>query len=198
MSSEQRPITKWGRKLQVRILRPSEYARLWEGAETTRNKVRLDTLLYTGMRYVEVKRLHENPSWFDGHSLHLPPSAMFKAMRRMLDRWVNLNERGRGILPLFLKDKNLPGYSSFGQSIEQWARNAGLDPIGLGPKSLRKTWESWLVFMYPSRSNEIALSQGHDALTQLRYYLNMPFLESDKTAMRPYVEGIFEDLKTTP
>ena len=67
----------------------------------------------------------------------------------------------------------------------------GLDPGGLGPKTFRKTWESWLVSSYPERLAEITMSQGHTILTSMGHYLNMPFTPEDKQGIRPYVEGFF-------
>ena len=58
-----------------------------------------------------------------------------------------------------------------------------LDPIGLCPKTLRKTWESWLVF-YPRHIHLIFLSQGHNNLTSLQHYINLPFTEQDRKEMR--------------
>lgn len=75
--------------------------------------------------------------------------------------------------------------------MKRWAENAGLNPEHLCAKTLRKTWESWLVFCYPERLPQILLNQGHTAITSIAHYLNMPFLPEDREAMRPYVEGMF-------
>jgi hypothetical protein len=36
---------------------------------------------------------------------------------------------------------------------------------------------------------DVALSQGHNTVTSLRHYLNMPFDDVDKMKMKPYVAG---------
>jgi len=36
---------------------------------------------------------------------------------------------------------------------------------------------------------EIALSQGHTELTQLRHYANLPFLDKDREEMKEFVVG---------
>ena len=59
----------------VRILRPSEYEKLREGAETLDNQTRLDTLLLTGASYIEGTRLYSHPDWVDGRFVHLPVCA---------------------------------------------------------------------------------------------------------------------------
>src|SRR5947209_12558702 len=52
-------------------------------------------------------------------------------------------------------------------------------------KTMRKTWESWLMATYPERMAEICLSQGQTSFTALKHYLNMPFLpEEDRKSTR--------------
>ena len=53
----------------------------------------------------------------------------------------------------------------------------------------RKTYESWLISSYPERKEEVFLSQGHNSLTALRHYVNLPFTESDRMEMKEYVDG---------
>ena len=56
-------------------------------------------------------------------------------------------------------------------------------------KMFRKTYESWLISSYPERKEEVFLSQGHNSLTALRHYVNLPFTESDRMEMKEYVDG---------
>jgi len=65
----------------------------------------------------------------------------------------------------------------------------GLNPEGLGPKTTRKTWESWLVLCYPEKTPHIFLSQGHNEMTALKHYVNLPFIGSDKEQAMKFVEG---------
>lgn len=179
------PILKGG----VRILRPCEYELLRRGAEKLANQVRLDALLLTGLRYVEAQRLREHPEWFDGKFIHLPEYAQLKAKRRQRERWVRLNPQGQQILPFFFKGPPLPSWKAWSEALRRWAARANLDPAGLGPKTTRKTWESWLVAAYPERITEIFLSQGHTELTSLKHYLNLPFTEVDRLEMRKWTLG---------
>ena len=57
-------------------------------------------------------------------------------------------------------------------------------------KSFRKTWESWCITIYKENVYHIFLSQGHDELTALKHYLNLPFTQQDKQQMSKYVGGI--------
>ena len=179
------PILKAG----VRILRPCEYEALRRGAKKLENQVRLDALLLTGLRYVEAQRLQKHPKWFDGKFIHLPEYAQRKWKRKQQERWVRLNPQAQSVLPFFFKAKPLPSWKAWALCLRRWAVRGGLDPVGLGPKTTRKTWESWLVATYPDRLVEICLSQGHTELTSLKYYLNLPFTEVDKLEMKKWVAG---------
>lgn len=186
------PILKYGTKWSVRILRPQEYSLLRErGFESDSVRFQLDALLYTGMRYVEAQRFLEHPEWLTPPFVSLPPSATLKGKRRQLQRWIKLNQPGLDAVRVFLKGKRLPGWETWTLHLREAASKAGMDPGGLSPKTTRKTWESWLVFMYPERMSQILLNQGHTGITSVGHYLNMPFLPADKEAMRPYVEGVF-------
>ena len=188
-----RPIVKEGRKFKVRILRPSEYQMLRHGAVKESYQVQLDALLRTGMRYVEMQRLHSNPGWLDSSGfVYLPQAAILKAKRRQLNRWVKLNPDGIASVSLFLRGPQLPVWETWTIWMKEWAQRISLDPIGLGPKTTRKTWESWLTFYYgQNRLLEIVQSQGHTTGTSLHHYLSMPFLPKDKEEMKPFVEGMF-------
>ena len=180
-----KPILKSG----VRILRPSEYDKLREGTRTLENRTRSDALLLTGLRYVEAQRLQGNPDWVDGRFIHLPTFAQRKAKRKQKERWVRLSSKGTSLLPYFFKSKPLPTWKGWTQNLARWAENSGLDSIGLGPKTLRKSWESWLVASYPERVLEVFLSQGHTQMTALNHYLGLPFTSADKEAMKEWVSG---------
>jgi len=148
-------------KGRVRILRPAEYEQLRKGAETLENQTRADGLLLTGLRYVEAQRLQNNPDWVDGRFVHLPEHSQKKVRRRQKERWVKLSSKGVSILPYFLKTTPLPNWKAWTQDLRRWAARSAMEPEGLGPKTTRKTWESWLVASYPERALEIFLSQGH-------------------------------------
>lgn len=181
-----RPIIRQG----TRILRPKEYNALLQGCPKIDLKTMLQALLYTGVRYIEMSRFQRNPQWFDGEFLHLPQEASKKKMRTQLERWVRLNNQGKMALQYFISlERSLPTYQTWQENLITWARRSGLDPIGLCSKTTRKTWESWLMFYYPTQIAMITLSQGHTQIISLQHYVNMPFTQSDRLEIKDFVEG---------
>jgi len=59
--------------------------------------------------------------------------------------------------------------------LNRWGARSHLDPVALGPKSMRKIWESWFVAFYPEKVLEVFPSQGHSQMTALSHYLGLPF-----------------------
>lgn len=185
-------------KTRVRVLRPAEYALLLEGSKVDTSSpggpTFLELFLYTGMRYVEGQRFQWNGRlWMAGDFVHLPEEAVLKAKRKQLDRWVRLNARGREAVKNFLECSYLlPSWWGWSDALKRWAKRGGIDVRGLGPKTMRKTWESWLTYYFrgnPTAGQFIALSQGHDSTTSLNHYLNLPFIPEDVESMKSYVDG---------
>jgi hypothetical protein len=162
------------------------------------------------MRYIEMQRFQEYPSWWDGDFVHLPKEASRKVKRTQQERWVRLNNQGKMAVRHFVSIKTpMPSYQSWNENLACWAFRAGFPEAiikerknkhtgeikqihacpGLSVKSTRKTWESWLMFYYPQQMALITLSQGHTQLTSLQHYINMPFTESDRIEIKNYVEG---------
>lgn len=179
------PILKLFGKSQVRILRPAEYETIRSGLQPAQ-AIMLDGLLLTGMRYVEARRFQEHPEWLEGKFIHTPT---MKVKAKQKERWIRLSNYGQQVIPLFLKGARLPGKATFNTNLKRWALKVGLDQAGLSAKTTRKTWESWLVFYYPERQINVVQSQGHDILTSIDHYLNLPFENSEKFAMQKWLEG---------
>jgi len=178
-------------KEKTRVFRPKEFNALLRGCPKIEYKTMLEALLYTGMRYIEMKRFQDYPSWFDDDFVHMPRElAVKKVKRTQQERWVRLNQQGKMAIRHFIGlKKKLPSYQSWIENLRCWARRVNLDPLMINVKSTRKTWESWLIYYYPSRVMEIAQSQGHTTTTSLQHYMNSPFTDEDKLTMKNYVEG---------
>lgn len=89
----------------VRILRPDECKHLVNCIPKHNYQIMFKALLYSGARYVELKRFHKHHEWFDGDFIHLPKFAMKKKKRKQLERWVRLNPAGKEIIKSFLQIK---------------------------------------------------------------------------------------------
>jgi len=182
-----KPILKVG---NTRILRPYEAKQLINAIPKEEQRDKFEALLYSGMRYVECKRLLENPQWFDGEHIHLSKSAIKKDKIKFKERYVHLNPIGRRIIKAYLKcESSLPSYAVWTENLKRWASIGNIEPDLLSPKTTRKTWEGFLVTYYPHLTNHIFLSQGHSQLTALQHYVNLPFDSNDKLEMREFVEG---------
>jgi len=183
-----RPIVISSEKFQVRILRPREW-------EVLRDLMDLDirriatTLLLTGMRYAELVRFRQNPEWLDSEFIYLPRGSMLKVKARQRERAIKLSDMGRMLVgEFFYTDPKLPSLPAFDLRLSRLSKRE-LGGPSVTNKTFRKTWESWLVFYYPNRSLQIALSQGHTSATQYEHYLNIPFTDEDRKEMRKWVEG---------
>ena len=175
---------------KVRVFRPSECKIFINAIPKRKYQLMFKALLYSGMRYIEIQRFKKHPEWFDGNFVHLPEFAQKKKKRKQLERWVRLNSVGKEVVRGFLDiDKSLPKYSAWRENLQNWAEKANLSIDGLGPKTTRKTWESWLVFYYEGSLVKILNSQGHTKTTSIEHYINLPFTDDDKRDMKEFVEG---------
>jgi integrase len=183
-----RAIVRSSEKFQVRILRPSEFEVLREAMDNDTKRI-ATSLLLTGMRYAELQRFRVNPDWLDGKFIYLPRGSMLKVKAKQKERAIRLSDMGRTLIADFFQSSlPLPELAAFDMKIMRLSRKM-LEGNPVNNKTFRKTWESWLVFYYPDKSLQIALSQGHTTVTQYEHYLNMPFDEEDRKEMRKWVEG---------
>ena len=183
-----RPIVRSSEKFQVRILRPVEFETLRDAMDPNTRRI-CTSLLLTGMRYAELQRFRENPDWLDGKFIYLPRGSMLKVKAKQRERAIRLSDMGKTLLPdLFQVPHPLPELPTLDMKLRRLSKRI-LDGAPINNKSFRKTWESWLVFYYPDKALQIALSQGHTTTTQYEHYLNIPFEEDDRKEMRKWVEG---------
>lgn len=171
----------------VRVFRPWEVRALVRSIPKNEYKDKFEALLYTAARYREMQWLYDHQARFHGDSIHMRNT---KAKVKDAYRYIHLNMQGQRAIENFLRcEHNLPTYQVWGENLKRWCMNAGVDPSHACAKSTRKTFESWLVIIFPQRVFEILSSVGHDESTALRHYLTFPFTEQDKHDMMYYVEG---------
>ena len=183
-----RSIVRSSEKFEVRILRPSEWKTIRDAMDTDTKRI-CTSLLVTGMRYAELQRFLENPDWLDGKFIYLPRGSMLKVKAKQKERAIRLSDMGKTLIKdLFQVPYPLPDLPAFDMKLRRLSKRI-LEGTPINNKTFRKTWESWLVFYYPDKALQIALSQGHTTTTQYEHYLNIPFEEDDRWEMRKWVEG---------
>ena len=112
-----------------------------------------------------------------------------KVKAKQKERAIRLSDIGKTLISdLFQAQHPLPELPAFDMKLRRLSKRI-LDGQPVNNKSFRKTWESWLVFYYPDKALQIALSQGHSTVTQYEHYVNIPFEEYDRKEMRKWVEG---------
>ena len=183
-----RAIVRSSEKFEVRILKPVEFETVRDAMDPDMRKTST-SLLLSGMRYAELQRFRENPDWLDGKFIYLPKGSMLKVKAKQRERTIRLSDMGKTLIhDLFQVLHPLPELPTFDMKMRRLSQRI-LDGTPANNKTFRKTWESWLVFYYPEKALQIALSQGHTTTTQYEHYLNIPFDDDDRKEMRKWVEG---------
>ncbi len=183
-----RAIVRSSEKFEVRILRPVEFEKIRDAMDPDTRRI-CTSLLLTGMRYAELQRFRENPDWLDGKFVYLPRGSMLKVKAKQRERAIRLSDMGKTLIQdLFLAPHPLPELPALDMKLRRLSKKI-LEGSPINNKTFRKTWESWLVFYYPDKALQIALSQGHTTTTQYEHYLNIPFEDDDRKEMRKWVEG---------
>lgn len=197
-------------RMHVRILRPSEFEKLYASMKPN-EKPMLAGLLALGCRYVEAQRIQEHGEWWDGRNyVNLPRAETQKREMKLQERTIRLSEWGRKAMPMFLKEAyRLPVQGSWDWILKERCRDAEIESEGprtrewkghdtllpewsVSAKTTRKTWEAWAAFYYGNNSNALTmlqLSQGHDANTQMKHYLQIGLYPEDRAIMEKYVKG---------
>ncbi|OGM01675.1 hypothetical protein A3K72_00640 [Candidatus Woesearchaeota archaeon RBG_13_36_6] len=171
----------------VRIFRPHEVTALIRNIPKKVNIERFEALLYTGSRFSEMREVHGKMGRIDGNFIRLMNT---KALVKEKFRYVRLNNPGLRAVEYYMRhSKPLPTHQTWDENLKKWCKYAGLDATGVCAKSTRKTWESWLVTMYPKYITQIYLSIGHSSDTALKHYLQLPFTTTDVANMNFYTEG---------
>lgn len=166
---------------EIRILTPSEYQKIRAVIPMDRHKTLLDVLLITGMRYIEVCRLHENKHWYieKENIIHLPEQAQKKVKRKQLERTVYPLPGMFGyIMKDFFGARKPPAESVWNRDLRKWAVDAEINPYGVSAKTTRKTIESWMIKVGVLEST-VCLRQGHTDIVSLKHYQGRAFNDEE-------------------
>lgn len=189
-------------KQETRILYPSEY-RAIRSHLSFRDQLRLDGLLFTGMRGVEFDRFLERPDWYkpSRRAIDLPKGSMMKKKAKQAERTILLSNAGvQSIETLISYVKKHPddlrpiSRQAWTETLLRAASKAradgGLsDLAGIAPKATRKTWSSWLLATHSHREGSISLSMGHDIRTMLKHYAGLGWPPQAIQEIRQYTAG---------
>ncbi len=192
-----------------RILTPSEFQAMKDAplvkqyqVSTQKRNIWLDVLMFTGMRYSELLALDRHWDWFDSrnNAISLPKSFT----KTNMDRTIHLTPAFSKTLAQYLREfkrLELPPRDGMNVNLKRWWLNmidiclndSSRHPLPTSwyptPKTFRKSWESWLLFVdYPLI--KVAKSQGHTVAISEHYYANLPpTLKSEVEAVKKMTEG---------
>jgi hypothetical protein len=161
----------------TKVLTVEEYDNLIQFIPEKRRVIfELNTI--TGMRYVEVQRLYQNPKWYiqNRNQIVLPPEAQKKVKQKLVKRTIDkLPSTFPYIFDKFIKGPKPPDRIAWFRSLSGWSKKARIEPK-IGPKTPRKTIESWML-KSGIPEIEIYSRQGHDPVTSLRHYQSLSFTD---------------------
>jgi hypothetical protein len=132
----------------------------------------------TGLRYVELQRLHDNPEWYNKgrNQIILPKEAQKKVKQKLVKRTIDKLPSTFGYMfKLFIEGKKPPERTSWNRDLSRWSLKAGIKPK-VGNKTPRKSIESWML-KAGIPEIEIYSRQGHDPITSLRHYQSLSFTD---------------------
>lgn len=143
-----------------------------------KKRVIFEINVITGLRYVELQRLHDNPDWYSKsrNQIILPAEAQKKVKQKLVKRTIDkLPSTFPYIFKDFTEGTRPPENSSWNRDLERWSMWAGIKPK-IGPKTPRKTIESWML-KTGIPEIEIFGRQGHDPITSMRHYQALSFTD---------------------
>jgi hypothetical protein len=132
----------------------------------------------TGLRYVELQRLHDHPEWYykARNQIILPREAQLKVKQKALKRTIDkLPSTFAYLFKLFLAGKRPPERTSWNLDLARYSAKAGVSPK-VNLKTARKTIESWML-KSGIPEIEIYSRAGHDPITSLRHYQSLSFTD---------------------
>jgi len=177
--------------MKVRILVPSDHDAFIKVIKQDYHKTLFEVCFWTGMRYVEIQRLHEKPSLVMEERILLTKDEQRTVKRVSPERCILIPSQLQAILPYFFENKKPPTGKVWGENLKRWATMAEItddDCTGIVPKMTRHSIESWM-FSAGIPSNWICLRQGHDSMTSLNHYQAIPFSEAEKIEIKKRLSG---------
>lgn len=175
---------------KIRILVPQDVDALVNVITKDHLRTLFAICFWTGMRYVEVRRLYQHKEWImEGRrQIKLDREAQQKPRRLAPERYVPIPPQIEGELKYFFKNQRPPSPQNWNNDLTRFAERAGLGTEGILPKMTRASIESWM-FAAGLPESWICLRQGHDKLTSLKHYQGIPFVESEVLEIKQRIAG---------
>lgn len=178
-------------KAGIRILSPYDYDQIVAQIDKPYLRTIFNVAMWSGMRYVEIQRLHNHEEWWmkERKSIHLPAEAQKKVKRSQVERYITpLPPQLETELPYFLDNKKPPCLKVWNENLARFAKKAEFPTKGISAKTTRASLESWMVTAN-IRQDVICLRQGHDNLTSMNHYQGLPFTEAEKQEIKRRLAG---------
>lgn len=189
-------------KQDTRVLYPSEYRAIRSNL-SFRNQLRLDGLLFSGMRGVEFERFLEHPDWYkpSRRAIDLPKGSVLKRKAKQAERTVLLSNAGVQAIETLISYRRQNPDDLQPISRQAWTETLSLAAgkavkegrlasiEGVAPKMTRKTWASWLLATHSHREGSVSLSLGHDIRTMLRHYAGLGWPPQAIQEIKSYTAG---------
>jgi site-specific recombinase XerC len=168
----------------TKVLTVEEYDKFLQVIPESK-KVIFEINTITGLRYVELQRLHANPQWYfkARNQIILPHEAQLKVKQKAPKRTIDkLPSTFAYLFKLFTEGKRPPERTSWNQDLARWSMKAGISPK-VNTKTPRKSIESWML-KSGIPEIEIYSRQGHDPVTSLRHYQSLSFTDYEMRDIR--------------
>ena len=171
---------------EIRVLTVDEYKRLERAIPKDEYKRILEILMITGMRYIELQRLFDNPSWYmkDRNIIHLAADGQKKHARVQKERTINLlPDSFRDKMDLFYRGCRPPEQTSWNRDLQRWSKLAGIHPYGISAKTTRKSIESYMVVAGIPETT-ICLRAGHTSVVSMQHYQGLAFSSDERNDIK--------------
>jgi len=189
---------------EFRILSPQEVIKLYMGGEKIQSK--MDFLFYisTGMRYNEGLFLLDNPGEidFENRVIHFKANDKWDRENKWRDREICLSHwdiiNVHNYISFNVGRRINPRHATLTRIMINWAKVAGIDPNGIGARSIRKTRFVWLLKAYPDYEDVIIETMDYSpnknrlvdsSYTNIDDYKNVPFTEKELNLIKSLLYG---------
>jgi integrase len=179
---------------EFRILSPQEAIKIYMGGEKIQSKMDFMFYLSTGMRYNEGLWVLDNPDKIDYERrvIHFESNKKWDRENKWRDRPVCLSHwdliNVHNYVSFNAGRRINPRHVTLTRITNNWAIRAGIDPKGIGARSLRKTRFVWLLKAYPDYEDIIIETMDYSpnknqrvdpSYTNIEDYKKVPFTEKE-------------------